>query len=359
MTTIRQSLFAIAFAQALAWPAAAAANPAVRESASEMTLENGLKVVVQPDHRAPVVVSQIWYRVGSGDEPSGITGISHVLEHMMFQGTPAHPPGELSRIIAENGGRQNAFTSRDYTVYFQQLESTRLKVSFGLEADRMRNLSLAQARFDKEIRVVMEERRLRTEDDPQAAAGEIADATAYQVSPYRHPVIGWMSDLKAMTIGELRRWYRQWYAPNNAILVVVGDVDPQAVFDLAREYFGAIRREPVAAVPLGGEPPQHGTKRVTVNLPAQVPYLILQWHAPSLASALRDPVFTSETDAYALELIAQLLAGDPSARLDRDLKRGAGLVAQVDTDYDLYARRQTLFSIDSVPVTDRGLEESV
>ena len=349
--TVRQRLFALALA--LSPALAAGAGPRVEE----FTLDNGLKVVVQPDHRAPVVVSQIWYKVGAGYEPNGITGISHALEHMMFQGTRRYPPGELSRIIADNGGRQNAFTSRDYTAYFQQLENSRLKVSFELEADRMAHLSLAPQRFAKEIRVVMEERRLRTEDDPQAATAEIADATAYQVSPYRHPVIGWMSDLKAMTVDELRRWYRRWYAPNNATLVVVGDVDPQTVFRLARKYFADVPRADVVPTPLGAEPAQHGTKRVTVNLPAQLPYLLVQYHAPSLAVAIRDPKVIPESDAYALELIAQLLAGDPSARLERDLKRGAGVVAEVDTDYDLYARRSTLFSIDAVPAAGKSLEE--
>jgi zinc protease len=337
-----------AVATALFIPAALAAD-----AATESVLDNGLKVVVLPDHRAPVVVSQIWYKVGSGDEPSGITGISHALEHMMFQGTPAHPPGELSRIIADNGGRQNAFTTRDYTVYFQQLESSRLKVSFELESDRMHHLSLDPKRFANEIRIVMEERRLRTEDDPRAATAEIADATAYQVSPYRHPVIGWMGDLKAMTVAELRRWYRRWYAPNNATLVVVGDVDPKAVFALARQYFGAIPRATIMPEPAGDEPAQHGTKRVTVDLPAQVPYLLIQYHVPSLAAAIRNPKVVSESDAYALELIAQLLAGDPSARFDRELKRGAAVVAEAGADYNLYARRNTLFSIDAVPAAGK------
>ena len=350
--TARQRLFALLLALS---PALAMAAAGAR--VEEFTLDNGLKIIVQPDHRTPVVVSQIWYKVGSGYEPSGITGISHALEHMMFQGTARHPPGELSRIIADNGGRQNAFTSRDFTAYFQQLESSRLSVSFELEADRMQHLTLAPQRFAKEIQVVMEERRLRTEDDPQAATAEIANATAYQVSPYRHPVIGWMSDLKAMTVDELRHWYQRWYAPNNATLVVVGDVDPQAVVQLARKYFAAIPRSQIMPAPLGAEPAQHGMKRVTVNLPAQLPYLLVQYHAPSLAVAIRDPKATPESDAYALELIAQLLAGDPSARLDRELKRGTGVVAEVDTDYDLYARRNTLFSIDAVPATGKTLDE--
>ncbi|HDJ86948.1 MAG TPA: insulinase family protein, partial [Chromatiales bacterium] len=206
----------------------------------EYRLDNGLRVLVKEDHRAPVVVSQVWYKVGSGDEHGGITGISHALEHMMFQGTAKHPAGEFSRIVAANGGRENAFTGRDYTAYFQLLAKDRLPVSFELESDRMRNLSLKEADFRKEIQVVMEERRLRTDDNPQALTYERFNAAAFVSSPYHHPVIGWMDDLRNLKIGDLRAWYRRWYAPNNATLVVVGDVDPQAVLRLAERYFGPL-----------------------------------------------------------------------------------------------------------------------
>src|SRR3990167_1575119 len=192
----------------------------------ETTLDNGLRVIVHEDHRSPVVVSQIWYQVGSQDEPEGITGITHVLEHMMFKGTAKHGPNEFSRIIAENGGRENAFTSYDYTAYFQQLEKSRLPISFELEAYRLQNLTLADEEVRKEIKVVMEERRWRTEDQPEAIVQEKFMTTAYQAHPYRHPVIGWMADLESMTAKELRDRYGRWYAPANAILVVVGDVEP-------------------------------------------------------------------------------------------------------------------------------------
>ena len=183
-------------------------------------LDNGLQLIVKPDHRAPVVVSQIWYKVGSSYEHNGITGISHVLEHMMFKGTTAHPAGEFSRIISENGGRENAFTGKDYTAYFQQLEKSRLAVSFELEADRMRNLTLPDEEFQKERAVVIEERRLRTEDKPSALTYEQFVATAYQSNPYRNPVIGWMDDLEQLTKEDLQQWYQRWYAPNNATLVI-------------------------------------------------------------------------------------------------------------------------------------------
>ena len=188
----------------------------------EFRLDNGLKLLVKEDHRAPVMVSQVWYKVGASYEPSGITGVSHVLEHMMFKGTETHPPGEFSRIIAENGGSENAFTSQDYTTYFQRMEKSRLPISLELEADRMRRLQLQDEEFQKEIRVVMEERRMRTDDKPTALTYEQFRATAYMASSYRSPTIGWMNDLENMELSDLADWYRRWYAPNNATLVVVG-----------------------------------------------------------------------------------------------------------------------------------------
>ena len=218
----------------------------------EYQLENGLKLIVKEDHRAPVMVSQVWYKVGASYEPDGITGVSHVLEHMMFKGTKTHPPGEFSRIIAENGGRENAFTSQDYTTYFQRMEASRLPISFELEADRMRRLQLQEEEFQKELRVVMEERRLRTDDKPTALTYEQFIATAYTASSYRSPTIGWMDDLENMTLTDLADWYRRWYAPNNATVVVVGDVDPDEVLRLARVYFGPLKPEKI-------EPPKPRT----------------------------------------------------------------------------------------------------
>jgi len=190
----------------------------------EQTFGNGLKVLVKEDHRSPVVVSQIWYKVGSSYEPSGITGISHMLEHMMFKGTKLYPAGEFSRIIAENGGQENAFTGDDYTAYFQTMEKSRLEISFKLEADRMRNLDLKADELAKELQVVTEERRMRTDDQPHAKTLEQFNAVAFANSPYKNPVIGWPSDIANYQVEDLQAWYQQWYAPNNATLVVVGDV---------------------------------------------------------------------------------------------------------------------------------------
>ena len=251
-------------------PAAFAATPV-----HEFTLDNGLKILVREDHRAPVVISQVWYKVGSSYEPSNLTGISHLLEHMMFKGTPTVPGGEFSRLIAANGGDENAFTSRDYTAYFQTLEKERLELSFRLEADRMRHLLLKPEDVSKEAQVVTEERRLRTEDQPESLTSERFNAAAYLTSPYRHPIIGWMQDIQALSLDDLKHWYQQWYAPNNAVLVVVGDVDPTQVRDLAQKHFGPLPPSELTPPKPAGEQPQLGERRIVVNTPAEVPSSLL------------------------------------------------------------------------------------
>ncbi len=309
----------------------------------EFTLDNGLKLLVREDHRAPVVVSQIWYKVGSSYEHDGITGISHVLEHMMFKGTEKHPAGEFSRIISENGGRENAFTGRDYTAYFQQLEKSRLEVSFRLEADRMRNLLLPEDEFRKEVKVVMEERRLRTEDNPEALTYEQFMAAAFVSSPYHHPVIGWMDDLENLTIEDLKAWYRKWYAPNNATLVVVGDVDPQAVLALAEKHFGPLQPSRLTPPKPRREVPQRGLRRLTVKAPAQLPYLLMGYKVPVLKTAAED------WEPYALEVLAGVLDGGASARLARELVRGRQIAASAGAGYSLTARQDDLLMLDGTP----------
>ncbi len=309
----------------------------------EFILDNGLKLLVREDHRAPVVVSQIWYKVGSSYEHDGITGISHVLEHMMFKGTEKHPAGEFSRIISENGGRENAFTGRDYTAYFQQLEKSRLEVSFRLEADRMRNLLLPEDEFRKEVKVVMEERRLRTEDNPEALTYEQFMAAAFVSSPYHHPVIGWMDDLENLTIEDLKAWYRKWYAPNNATLVVVGDVDPQAVLALAKKHFGALQPSRLTPPKPRREIPQRGLRRLTVKAPAQLPYLLMGYKVPVLKTAAED------WEPYALEVLAGVLDGGASARLARELVRGRQIAASAGAGYSLTARQDDLLMLDGTP----------
>ncbi len=317
----------------------------------ETTLPNGLRVIVKEDHRSPVVVSELWYRIGSQDEPAGLTGISHVLEHMMFKGTNRLKPNEFSRIIAEHGGRENAFTGYDYTGYYQQLEKSRLPISFELEAERMRNLRLDDEEFRKEVKVVMEERRLRTEDQPEALTFERFMATAYTTHAYKNPVIGWMPDIERITAAAARAWYERWYAPNNATLVLVGDVNPVEVFALARRHFGPVpRRElPPGAAP--AEPPQTAERRVRVSAPAEVPYLLLGWHVPVLTAD------DKSYEPYALDVLAGILGGGNSARLARELVREQKLAASADASYSPIARAPGMLLLDGTPATGRSIDD--
>ncbi|MEX2524275.1 MAG: pitrilysin family protein [Gammaproteobacteria bacterium] len=331
--------------------------PVYAAGVHEYELDNGLKLLIKEDHRAPVVVSQVWYKVGASYEHDGITGVSHVLEHMMFKGTEEYPDGEFSRIIAENGGRENAFTGDDYTAYFQTLEASRLPISFRLEADRMRNLTLSEEEFKKEVQVVMEERRMRTEDKPGSYTYEAAMATAFQTSPYRQPIIGWMADLEAMEIGDLERWYQRWYAPNNAAVVVVGDVDPDRVLSMAKEHFGDLRPETVEAPPHRPEVEQQGIKRVTVKRSAEVAELFMIWKTPVLKTALADGSGTEEWEPYALEVLAGILSGGGSARFARELIRGREVAASANARYGLYDRLDSAFLVNGTPAQGRSAAE--
>lgn len=317
----------------------------------EYQLDNGLKLIVKEDHRAPVLVSQVWYKIGASYEVDGLTGISHVLEHMMFKGTKKHPAGEFSRIISENGGVENAFTSKDYTAYFQRLEKSRLPVSFELEADRMRNLKLQEEEFTKERKVVMEERRMRTEDKPTSLTYEQFNATAFTSSSYRNPTIGWMDDLENLQLADLQAWYERWYAPNNAIVVVVGDVQPDAVLKLAKKWFGPLKPEQIVPPKPRIEPEQPGPRRITVKVPAEVPYMVMGYKVPVLATADED------WEPYALEVLAGILDGGDSARLTRDLIRGSQVASSAGASYSLYDRQASLFLFDGTPTNSHTVDE--
>ena len=322
----------------------------------EYVLDNDLKLLVKEDHRAPVVVSQVWYKVGSSYEYDGITGISHALEHMMFKGTKKHGEGEFSRIIAENGGNENAFTGADYTAYFQTLEKSRLPISLELEADRMRNLVLYKEAFSKEIQVVMEERRLRTEDNPNSYLYETAKATAYLTSPYRQPIIGWMADLQNMKVEQLRDWYKLWYAPNNATVVVVGDVVPGDVYKLTKKFYGNLKPESIKPPADRPEVMQAGMKRITVKRPAEVPQLLLAYKVPGLQSTIG----TSDIDLwepYALEVLSGILSGGSSARFESRLVRGLEVATTVYGSYTMSGRLDGLFTITGVPAQGKSVAE--
>lgn len=317
----------------------------------EFILHNGLKILVKEDHRAPIAVSMIWYNVGSADEPGGITGVSHAIEHMMFKGTPSYPLGVYSKTIATLGGQDNAFTNNDYTAYFATLDATKLETSFKLEADRMNHLLLDPTEFAKEIKVIQEERRLRTDDNPQALAFERFLATAHLTAPYHHPVIGWMSDLKQMRVEDVKAWYQRYYAPNNATLVVVGDVKPQEVFDLAKKYFDAIPQKPIESRHPQKEPPALGKKVININAPAKLPMLLIGYSVPSLPSA------KNEWEPYALELIAALLDAGEGARFATHLIRGSHVATGAEVYYNMYSRYQTQFIIYGTPSNSRSFKE--
>lgn len=314
-------------------------------------LPNGLQLFVQEDHRAPVVVSQVWYKVGSSYEPMGITGISHVLEHMMFKGTPQHGMGEFSRIIAENGGDENAFTDYDYTAYYQLLDASKLPISFELEADRMRHLTLDPDEFAKEIQVVMEERRMRTEDNPHGKAYERWMAAAHVSTAYHHMPIGWMHDLQNMTVEDLRTWYQMWYAPNNAIVVVVGDVDPEKVHQLAQKYFGPLKPAALPVIKPQLEIPPLGKRHLEVKVQAQLPWLGMAYNVPALKNDL------NSHDPYVLKVIAAVLDGGRSSRFSSDLVRGTEIAADASAWYDPYNRLNSLFLMDATPAPSRTVAE--
>lgn len=317
----------------------------------EFRLNNGLKVLVKEDHRAPVAVSMVWYNVGSADEPGGITGVAHALEHIMFKGTPKYPLGIFSKTIAAVGGQENAFTNYDYTAYFEKVAADQLPISFELEADRMQNLILSKDEFMKEIKVIREERRLRTDDNPQALAFERYLATAHLSAPYHHPVIGWMSDLHQMTIEDLRAWYKRFYAPNNATLVVVGDVNPEKVHELAIQYFGKIGKQTHYIRRPQQEPPTLGKKFVEIHAPAQLPLLMFGYPVPSTSTAKID------WEPYALELITHILDGGESARFAKNLVRGSHVASGANAYYNLYTRYPTQFIFLGTPSQSHSLAE--
>lgn len=322
MVPVRTAFFAAAFAFA----AAVEANP------HEFDLPNGLRLIVKEDHRAPTVVHQVWYRAGSMDEAPGTTGVAHVLEHMMFKGTRRLGPEEFSRLVAEAGGRENAFTSTDYTAYHQQVHRDRLPLMMRLEADRMVDLVIRPEEFAREIKVVMEERRWSYEDQPRSLVHENLLATAFAAHPYKWPVIGWMQDLQNMTWRDASAWYRQWYAPNNATVVVVGDVEPERVFAWARRYYGALARKAIPTRKILSEPAQRGMKRVIVKATAELPYVRLAYKAP----ALRDPA--NEWEPFAISLLVELLGGGDAARLNQILVREKRLATSAGAEYDMISR---------------------
>ena len=342
------SAFAISAATcAVLWaPSAQAADGDV----TEYTLNNGLRVVVKEDQRSPTVAHMVWYKAGSIDEYNGTTGVAHVLEHMMFKETKTLKVGEFSERVAALGGRDNAFTSRDYTAYFQQLQAKDLGKVMALEADRMANLVLSESEFEKEIKVVMEERRWRTDDKATGKLYEAFIATAFQASPTRTPVIGWMSDLEAMTYKDARKWYDTWYTPQNAVLVVVGAVQPAQVKAMAEKTYGKVKPKQLEERKPQDEPKQEGIRRVQVKAPAENPYLIMGFKVPKLTNVLQD------RDPYALAVLSAVLDGYSGARLNRELVQTQKVALQAGAGYDMTGRGPSLFYLDGAPAPGQTIE---
>ena len=317
----------------------------------EYKLANGLRIIVKEDRRAPTAVHMVWYHAGSMDEHNGTTGVAHLLEHMMFKGTPSVGAGEFSRLVAAAGGRDNAFTSKDYTAYFQQIPKQKLAQMMRLEADRMRHLTLDPKEYAQEIKVVMEERRLRTDDQPRARLYEQQMAAAFVASPYHRPVIGWMGDLDSMTADDVRAFRQSWYVPANAAVVVAGDVDPAAVLALAQKTYGRIPARAVPGRKPRPEPQQHGPRRLELRAPAEQAVVSLVFKVPGLQGLAATP---ENDDALALTVLAAVLDGYQGARLERALVQGKDRVADsVNADNGLMGRGPQLFSLLAVPAKGR------
>lgn len=329
------------------------------DSAQSFTLSNGMTLIVQPDRRAPTVVHMLWVRVGAMDEVDGTSGVAHVLEHMMFKGTPTLAPGEFSRRVAALGGRENAFTSRDATGYHQQVPVQHLEAVMRLEADRFENNRWGDDEFRREIEVVKEERRQRTEESPRARLYEAFSAMNFQAHPYRRPVVGWMSDLDAMTPQDVRDFHRRWYVPANAAVVIAGDVDVAKVRALAESVYGRIPARPLPERKPRDEPAQAGQRRMEYRAATEQAMVLLAWPMPRLT----DPGAQDEAtrDALALMVLSAVLDGYGGARLDRALVQGEGgkrLADSAGAGYGPLGRGPAQFTLSAVPAAGVGAAET-
>jgi len=311
----------------------------------EFSLVNGMRVIIKEDHRFPIAISQIWYKVGSIDEYEGITGISHALEHMMFNGTKKVQAGQFSHMIAEKGGRDNAFTSNDFTAYYVILPKEHISLAFELEADRMIDLDMQQESFTQEMKVVAEERRLRTDDNPNSQVYESLFKNAFSKDyPLHHPVIGWMRDIEKMKLNDLKDWYKRWYSPNNAILVVVGDVNPAELKSTIEKNFVHVKKRKIEQRIRAKDTLAPG-KFISVEANAEVPYLMLGYKIPSF----RKLSYFHKWELYALEMLAQILDGGKSSRFYKNLIRGKRIAASTDASSSIFSYYPGLFVIDGTP----------
>ena len=339
-------LVVIAAILAAGRPVPAAEPPRAADAVVAVTLDNGLRVLLLEDHRSPIVTVQTWYRVGSRNEARGATGIAHFLEHLMFRGTARYGPGEFARLVERNGGQDNAFTSQDVTSYYVNLAADRLDLVLDLEADRMHNLLLDAKIIASEREVVIEERRTRTEDDPGGALGEEVSAIAFRAHPYGQPIIGWPTDLTRITPEEIRTFYRTYYVPNNALLVMVGDFKASEVLAKVRAKFGALPRGAEPPPVLAVEPPQSSERRLTVRRPAELPIVYLGYPVPNQKSP----------DAAALELLSVILSGGRTSRLYRDLVHERQLALEAGGDYSYFSLDPNLFWFWATPLPGQTAE---
>lgn len=339
---------AVGFSLLLGVSSMTAASSAVKDRIFETTLPNGLKIILFENHKAPVITFQVWYRVGSRNESWGKTGLSHVLEHMMFKGTKTVSGREFTRTIAENGGNENAFTSEDFTAYFENISSDRLKIPIDLEADRMHNLVLREQDFLTERMVVLEERRMRTEDNPQAYLMEQVQTAVFQTSPYHWPVIGWKEDLEGLTLEDLKSYYDVYYNPVNAFVVVVGDFQKEEILPLIEKAFGAMVKGVPPNQKKNIDPPQTGERRIQAVREAQLPYVLMAYHVPNL----KNP------DSYVLEVIAAILSSGKSSRLYRSLIEEKELALSANAQHSLLSKDPSMFMLSAQLQPKKTLQEA-
>ena len=333
--------------------AALAAAPAQAKmfDAETFTLENGLEVVVLPNHRAAIATQMIWYKAGAADEPRGKTGIAHFLEHLMFRGTKETPPGAFSRIVAENGGRDNAFTTHDYTAFFQNVASDRLELVMKLESERMTGLVLSDAVVLPERDVIIEERHSRIDNTPSALLNEQLDAALYMNSRYHDPVIGWESEMRGLGPDDARAFYSTWYAPNNAVLVIAGDVTVERVRELAERYYGPIPRRPVPPRIELAEPPKVAATRLVMKSSRVAE---TSWSRSYLAPSYQSG---KPGAAYALQVLAEVLGGGATSRLYQGLVVDQGIALSAGAFYDPSARGPTTFGFYASPKKTMALPD--
>ncbi len=313
----------------------------------EHRLHNGLKVLLLQESRAPIITVQLWYRVGSRNEYLGKTGISHLTEHLMFKGTAKYGPKYFSREVQRVGGSDNAFTGRNYTAYFETGPKDQLKRWLEMEADRMKGINVNQEGFQTEKKVVIEERRLRTEDDPNSFMQEAAMAATFEAHPYQWPVIGWLHDIESISLEDFNQYYHRYYQPNNCTLVVVGDIEPKEALQEIEAGFGDLPAGPEPPKVAAQEPRQFGERRVEVHREAQFPSILMSYHTPNW----RDP------DAYALELLNRILSQGRSSRLYNSLVYKQKLALEVGADYDLDTTDPFLFTVYAQPMPGKTLAQ--